>query len=147
MRQQHSLLVREAQTFLKIFRLGYRARFSHLDRLVVFVQSLYLLMVDHSDMRGGRTTGLDSDCALNLLMGLLLLWGYGMMVEMMVVACASAYRVWVMDGWRMIHKLLLGGITTATGLLVVVGVLSMRVQAVRRVVIYRSGFSVTAPVD
>jgi len=70
-----------------------------------------------------------------------------MMVEMMVVACASAYRVWVMDGWRMIHKLLLGGITTATGLLVVVGVLSMRVQAVRRVVIYRSGFSVTAPVD
>lgn len=66
----------------------------------------------------------------------------------MVVACASAYRVWVMDGWRMIHKLLLGGITTATGVLVVVGVgvLSMRVQAVRRVVIYRSGFSVTAPV-
>lgn len=45
----------------------------------------------------------------------------------------------------MIHILLLGGITT--GVLVVVGGLSMRVQAVRRVVIYRSGFSVTAPID
>lgn len=98
-------------------------------------------------MRGARTTGLDSDCALNLLIRLLLLWGYGVMVEMMVVACASAYRVWVMDGWRMMHKMLLGGITTATRVLVVVGGLSMRVHAVRRVVIYRSGFSVTAPLD
>lgn len=62
------------------------------------MQSLYLLMVDHSDVRGARTTGLDSDCALNLLIRLLLLWGYLMMVEMMVVACASAYGVGVMHG-------------------------------------------------
>jgi len=142
MRQKHSLLIREAQSFLKIFRLGYRARFSHLDRLVVLVQSLYLLMVDHGDMRGARTTGLNSDSALDLFIGLL--WGHDIVVEMMVVACASARRVRVIDRWRMIH-ILLGGITTTEVL--VVGVLGVGVQAVRWVVVYRSSFSVAASVD